>query len=105
MTTSTGPKRLSDQFNEFLRCALWLDRDAAPLSVLSALARLDVDPWEVAAKLAELPEASACAKLASMLANLPGGPANRQDLEAFCARSVRLLPRAEHARQRPGPQA
>jgi hypothetical protein len=68
------------------------------LSVLSALARLDVDPWEEAAKLAELPEPSACAKLASMLANLPGGPAMRQDLDVLCVRSVRLLPQGANGR-------
>lgn len=99
MATSSAPNGPSDQFNEFLRCALWLDRDAAPLSVLSALARLDVDPWEAAAQLSELPEPSASAKLASMLANLPGGSSMRQDLEAFCARSVRLLPRVKRSRQ------
>ena len=93
MTTAFATTSLSDQFNAFLRAALWVDRDAAPLSVLSALARLDVDPWEEAAQLARLPEASACAKLAAMLTNLPGGPAVRQDLDALCARSVRLLPR------------
>ncbi len=90
---------MSDQFNAFLRCDLWPDRDAAPLSVLSALARLDVDPWEEAANLSALPESSACAKLAAMLANLPGRPAVRQELDALCARSVRLLPRAGGGRQ------
>ena len=78
MAQSSASVRLDDQFNEFQRCGLWPDRDAAPLSVLSALARLDVDPWEAAARLAELPEPSACAQLASMLANLPGGPAVRR---------------------------
>ena len=67
MTTAFATTSLSDQFNAFLRAALWVDRDAAPLSVLSALARLDVDPWEEAAQLANLPEASACAKLAAQM--------------------------------------
>jgi len=91
MATAYVPNRLSDQFNAFLRSALWLDRDETPLSVLSALARLDVDPWEEAAQLAALPEPSASAKLAAMLANLPGGPAIRRDLDAICVRSVSLL--------------
>jgi hypothetical protein len=91
MSAASSPSRFSDQFNAFLRSALWLDRDEAPLSVLSALARLDVDPWEEAAQLAALPEESASARLAAMLANLPGGPADRRDLDAHCARSVRLL--------------
>ena len=83
--------QLSGEFNAFLRSALWLDRDETPLSVLSALARLDVDPWEEAAQLAALPQPSASAKLAAMLANLPGGPAIRHDLDAICLRSVSLL--------------
>ena len=92
MAAASGPTRLSDQFSPFLRSALWLDRDETPLSVLSALARLDVDPWEEAAQLAALPEPSASAKLAAMLANLPGGPTIRRDLDAICVRSVSLLP-------------
>jgi hypothetical protein len=91
MTAASATTRLGDRFNAFLRSALWQDRDETPLSVLSALARLDVDPWEEAAQLAALPEESASAKLAAMLANLPGGPADRRDLDAHCARSVRLL--------------
>lgn len=91
MTASTAAPRLSDQFNAFLRSALWPDRDETPLSVLSALARLDVDPWEEAARLAALPRLFASARLAAMLANLPGGPAVRRDLDAICVRSVSLL--------------
>jgi hypothetical protein len=44
-----------------------------PLSVLSALARLDVDPWEEAAKLSELPKDTAAQRLASFIVRLPGG--------------------------------
>jgi hypothetical protein len=91
MTTLSAAPRLSDQFNGFLRSALWLDRDDTPLSLLSALARLDVDPWEEAAQLAALPTSTASAKLAAMLANLPGGPPARRDLDAICVRSVSLL--------------
>lgn len=91
MAAASAPSRLSDQFNAFLRSALWQDRDETPLSVLSALARLDVDPWEEAAHLAALPEPSASAKLAAMLSNLPGGPSIRRDLDVICVRCVSLL--------------
>jgi hypothetical protein len=91
MAAASAPTWLGDRFNAFLRSGLWQDRDETPLSVLSALARLDVDPWEEAAQLALLPEHSASAKLAAMLANLPGGPPDRRELDAHCARSVRLL--------------
>ena len=93
MTSAQATTSLSDQFHAFLRGSLWPDRDSAPLSILSALARLDVDPWEEAAQLANLPEESACVKLAALLTNLPGGPSTPQDLKILCARSVRLLPR------------
>ena len=33
MTAAFATTSLSDQFNAFLRAALWVDRDAAPLSV------------------------------------------------------------------------
>ncbi len=101
MATAALPTRLSDEFNAFLRSALWLDRDDSPLSVLSALARLDVDPWEEAAQLAALPKPSASEKLASMLANLPGGPAIRRDLDLICERAVALLS-SSPAPQQPG---
>lgn len=91
MAAPSAPIQLSAQFNAFLRSGLWLDRDETPLSVLSALARLDVDPWEEAAHLAALPQSSASAKLAAMLANLPGGPTIRRDLDAICVRSISLL--------------
>ena len=39
-----------------------------PLSVISALTRLGVDPWEEAARLAALPKALAAEAMASMIA-------------------------------------
>ena len=100
MTNAFASSGLSDQCNAFLSSAVWLDRDAAPLRLLSALARLDVDPWEAAAELSELSERSACTKLASMLASLAGCPTNAGDLEAICARSVRLLPQVKSVKER-----
>jgi hypothetical protein len=102
MAAASLPTRLSDDFNAFLRSALWLDRDDSPLSVLSALARLDVDPWEEAAQLAALPKPSASEKLASMLANLPGGPAVRRDLDLISERAVALLSSPAGSEQKGG---
>jgi hypothetical protein len=63
-----------------------------PLSVLSALARLDVDPWEEAAKLAQLPRTSAIERLVSLIAALPHGPAAHLDAGRASARLIALLP-------------
>jgi hypothetical protein len=36
------------EYDDFLFASMGEDRNGLPLSVLSALARLDVDPWEEA---------------------------------------------------------
>jgi hypothetical protein len=46
------------------------------LSVLSALARLDVDAWQEAANLARMSQEGAIQRLASLIAELSGGPPN-----------------------------
>jgi hypothetical protein len=63
-----------------------------PLSVLSALARLDVDPWEEAAKLSELPKDTAAQKLTPLIVRLPGGQWTQPDSGAIADRLIKLLP-------------
>jgi hypothetical protein len=60
-----------------------------PLSVLSMLARLDVDPWEEAAKLARLPRAAAAKRLVDFIAATPGAP---QNAKTISDRLLNLLP-------------
>ena len=62
------------------------------LSVLSALARLDIDPWQEAAQLASLPEETATRRLSSLIAALPDGPSAHPDPETNAARLIALLP-------------
>ena len=63
------------------------------LSVVSALARLDVDPWQETAQLAQLPGATATQRLASLIAALPDRPSAHQDPRTIAARLIELLPR------------
>lgn len=63
-----------------------------PLSVLSTLARLDVDPWMEAAELSELPKGAAAQRLASLIARLPGGRWTLADSRAIADRLIELLP-------------
>jgi len=81
------------EFDNFLYALIGADRNEMPLSVLSALARLDVDPWEEAAELTELPKDAATRRLASLIARVPGGRLAQADPTASADRLIELLPR------------
>jgi len=93
MTGSASVPLLGSEFEDFLFAPIGEDRNGMLLSVLSALARLNVDPWQEAAKLAQLPGETATKRLASLIAVLPGGPSAHLDPETIAARLVVLLPR------------
>ena len=62
------------------------------VSVLSGLARSDVDPWQEAAKLARLPGETATKELAALIGALPAGAASYPDPRAIATRLIALLP-------------
>jgi len=64
-----------------------------PLSVLSALARLGLDPWKEATELSELPSDSATHRLAALIMRLPGGRWTQADSKGIAHRLIELLPR------------
>ena len=92
MTSSGFSGYLSSEFDPFLSSPLWLDRNEFPLSVMSALARLDLDPWQEAAALAALSKAAAVTRLSSLLRPLPGAPSTNPDRDGLCQRALGLLP-------------
>jgi hypothetical protein len=67
------------------------------LSVLSALARMNVDPWEEATRLAAMPKALAEKTLLSMLDLVSGRIWKSPEAAATAARLVRLLPQPSEA--------
>ena len=71
------------------------------LSVVSALARLDFDPWQEAARLADLPKHLAAEALGRLIGQLPDGRWNRSDSATIAAGLVELLPRPGQS-SRPG---
>jgi hypothetical protein len=77
-----------------------------PLSVISALTRLGLEPWEEAARLAALPKALAAEALTPMIARLSLAWQQRSDNLAIAQRLVGFLPVrghvAELGRQRTG---
>ncbi len=62
------------------------------LSVISALARTNVDPWEEATRLAAMPKAIAEKTLLSILDLVSGRSWKSPEAAAIVARLVRLLP-------------
>ncbi|NYZ15107.1 hypothetical protein HL658_21400 [Azospirillum sp. RWY-5-1] len=77
---------------EFLAAPVWEETNGGPLSVLSALARLDVDPWAEAARLAALPRDAAASALSAILRRLPGDTPDAADVGMIANRLVELLP-------------
>ncbi len=95
----TAPLRTD--LNDFLFAPIADDANGMPLTLLSALARLGIDPWAEAADLAVLSRDSATQKLVTLLAGVPNGPAPGADTESLASRLVALL----HPAKRPRPAA
>jgi hypothetical protein len=93
MANSSPVSRLPSEFDDFLFAPIGEDTNGMLLSVLSVLARSDVDPWEEAATLAGSPEKFATARLAALIAALPGRPSVSAGCSTIAARLVALLPR------------
>ena len=93
MTLATANSALESRFNSFLSAAVREDPGGVPLTVLSVLARLDIDPWEEAARLAQLPGEAAAQALAGLISALPKSSAAPQDSGTIAARLITLLPR------------
>jgi hypothetical protein len=59
------------EFSDFLYALIAEKDDEAHLTVLSALSRLDLDPWMVAEVLSALPKDVAVGRLATLITQLP----------------------------------
>jgi hypothetical protein len=99
VTAAASVSIFKPEFGDFLYAAIGVDSNEMPLTVLSALSRLDVDAWEEAAELCELPKDTAAQRLASLIARLPGGRW-AQDAKAIADRLLELLPRGSHSMMR-----
>jgi len=83
---------LSAEFNGFLFAAIHDELDKTPLSVISALARLNLDPWREAAELSALQGPAAIQRLSSHIDRLPEESRQGIDVGALCERLVLRLP-------------
>jgi hypothetical protein len=85
---------LGREFDNFLFASIGDEQNGRLLSVISALARLDIDPWKEASSLARMPRELAMDRLTSLIASLPKGPATGLSPEVIAARLIALLPHA-----------
>ena len=92
MTRTASVSPLPSEFDGFLFAPISEDYNGMTVSVLSALARLDVDPWQEAASLARLPADTASRKLAALIAKLPAGSLAQPDTGTLASRLIALLP-------------
>ena len=78
--------------NDFLYAPVGEEDNGVVLTVLSALARLGVDPWDEAARLSELPKEAATKRLTLIVSRLPRGQGVQSTAAEIAARLVALLP-------------
>jgi len=81
------------EFDNFLYAPIYDDREGITLSVLSALARKDIDPWTEAARLSQLPHEVAVEQITDLLDALPSRVLGCFDRVETAARLGALLPK------------
>jgi hypothetical protein len=87
---SAGP---GSEFDAFLYAPILEEQNGTLLSMLSALARANLDPWDEAARLARLPHEAASRSLTALIAALPVRPPACTDPDALVERLIALLPK------------
>jgi len=87
MASATTSFERNSEFDSFLFASLGEERNGMSLSVLSAIARLDVDPWHEAASLRGMPARAATERLMLLISSLP----NVQPMPLAPATIARLI--------------
>ena len=91
MTRSASASIERSQFEAFLIAPIGLQQNGMLLSVLSALARLDIDPWHEAASLAKMSTEAATERMRLLRTERSYSEA---DLHGVLARRVNMAKRA-----------
>jgi hypothetical protein len=83
---------VTSTYDHFLFATICEEPNGMLLSVVSALARMNVDPWEEAKRIAAMPKAIAERTLVSILDRVLGKNRSPSETELIAARLVQLLP-------------
>jgi hypothetical protein len=79
--------------NAFLFAEVGIEQNGSPLTILSTLARLGLDPWAQAAEWARMPKAATIEGLTQSIARMPLGARGLAEARMTAARLMLLLPR------------
>ena len=101
MTHTALTPLIGVEYDKFLYAPIGEDRNGTTLSVLSALARLDVDPWQEAASLAGMPSATATMRLTTLIDALPDESTKNICAKGIVEYLVALLPKSKGFTVRP----
>lgn len=84
---------LRPDLDNFLFAGVGADQNGIPLSMVSVLTRLGLDPWEEAGRLSSLSKGEAIEQLARLVAELPGGHWALADAREIAGGLVEQLPK------------
>ena len=93
MTLRASHRPLRPDLDRFLFATVGAEQDGVPLSMVSALTRLGLDPWEEAGRLSSLNKREAIEQLARLIAELPGICLPLQEAREIAGGLVEQLPR------------
>jgi hypothetical protein len=98
MTLRRSFRLLRSDFDKFLFVTVGEEIDGMPLSVISGLARLGLDPREEAGRLSSLNNQEAVEQLARLIAEVPGSFRPLGKARVLADGLVGLLPKHDHSR-------
>src|SRR5689334_3210691 len=93
MTLRRPFRPLRPDLDEFLFAAVGDQTNGIPLSVVSALTRLGLDPWEEAGRLSSLSRREAVKQLGRFIAELPGNSPTLGETREIAGSLVDFLPK------------
>jgi len=97
MTLRRSFRPLRPDLDKFLFAAVG-EIDGIPLSTISALTRLGLDPWQEAGRISSLSRCEAVEQLARLIAEIPGISRSLGEAQEISDRLVGLLPKHDDSR-------
>ena len=103
MSLRNAYRPLRPDLDGFLFSQVGEERRGVPLSMISALTQLGLDPWEEAARLSSLDRREAIEQLARLIAELPNAGRPLPDARCIAGDLVEQLPKFGHPAPTPRP--
>jgi hypothetical protein len=92
MTRTVFAPPIAPEFDPFLCAFIGVEPNGTMLSVLSAFARTEIDPWKEAAQLARMSREAATLRLTEFILKLPNPPRVNKPAKTIASELVALLP-------------